>query len=184
MSFIYNLMPKQYYIIYNGRQVGPMSSRDLLSYGLNPHSQVWCQGMPQWAEAYTIPELMGLINASAGGFQSQNTPPPPDPISISNPQPNNFQPNHNPGQPSYQYNGPSGKSNIAFGLFAIFLGWLGVQYFYIGKTTAGFLSILMLFCTCGLWKIILLIQGIAAICMSQDQFERKYVYSSSTFPIL
>ncbi len=177
-------MSKQYYIIYNGRQVGPMPVRDLLSYGLNPHSQVWCEGMPQWAEAYTIPELMGLINASAGGQQFPGTPPPPDPINISGNCSGNPHRQNNPGHPSYQYSRPSDKSNIAFGLLAIFLGSFGIQYFYIGKATAGIICILLTFCSCGFWSLISFIQGIMAICMTQTEFERKYVYSSSTFPVL
>ena len=45
----------EYYIVYNGQQVGPMSKEALVNYGLNPNSQVWAQGMPAWVPAYTIP---------------------------------------------------------------------------------------------------------------------------------
>lgn len=178
-------MAKEYYIIYNGKQVGPMSVQDLLSYGLNPHSQIWCQGMPQWAEAYTVPEVMGAINASRGGFSDPEavTPPPPEPVNVSAPR------SHSGSGPSAPYNHYSNysapaKSNIAFGLLAIFLGFLGVQYFYVGKTTGGIICLLLSFVSCGLWNLITFIQGILVICMSQQEFERKFVYSTSTFPVL
>lgn len=61
----------EYYIVYNGQQVGPMSKEALVNYGLNPNSQVWAQGMPAWVPAYTIPELMEVINT-----RPLNTPPP------------------------------------------------------------------------------------------------------------
>lgn len=180
-------MAKQYFIVYNGRQVGPMPATELLRYGLNPHSQIWCQGMPQWAEAYTVPEVMGVINSSQGSFDGGGTPPPaPDPIQIggsgrqqsAGPQYNNAPYTH------YSSSSSSEKSNVAFGLLAIFLGCFGIQYFYVGKTTGGIICILLSFFTCGLWNIVTFIQGILAICMSPADFERKYVYSNSTFPIL
>ena len=79
--------------------------------------------------------------------------------------------------------GTSGKSRLAAGLFAIILGTLGIQYFYCGKTAGGIICILLSLVTCGFWGIITLIQGILMIVMSQQEFEQKYVYSSSTFPI-
>lgn len=180
-------MAKEYFIIYNGRQVGPMPVRDLLQYGLNPHSQVWCQGMPQWAEAYTVPEVMGVINAAAGGYSDPGVsvpPPAPDPIHITEGGSNSTPHNNYPHNNRYNYSGSPQKSNIAFGLLAIFLGFLGIQYFYVGKTTGGIICLLLSFVTCGIWNIITFIQGILVICMDQSEFERKFVYSNSTFPIL
>ncbi len=187
-------MAKEYYIVYNGNAVGPMPLNDLFSYGLNPHSQVWCQGMQQWAEAYTVPEVMGAINASRGGFSDPEAvapPPAPDPIQINpgappqNHQNQWQQPTQNRWNQPYSHNSyPADKQNIVFGLLAIFLGGFGVQYFYVGKTMGGIICILLSFCTCGLWSIINFIQGICVICMSQQEFERKFVYTNSTFPIL
>lgn len=68
-------------------------------------------------------------------------------------------------------------------MLAIFIGSLGIQYFYLGKNTAGVLAIVLSFVTCGIFEIIWIIQGILMLTMSQDDFERKYVYSPSTFPI-
>ena len=50
-----------YYIIYNGQQVGPMPKEQLVAYGLNPSSKVWCEGMPNWADASTVADLHPLL---------------------------------------------------------------------------------------------------------------------------
>jgi len=42
------------------------------------------------------------------------------------------------------------KKTIA-GILAILLGGIGVHYFYLGKTTAGLITILLTCCTCGFW---------------------------------
>ena len=79
--------------------------------------------------------------------------------------------------------GPSGKSRGVAGLLAILLGYLGVHYFYVGKTTGGFLCILLCLVTCGVWSVITLIQGIMMMAMRSGEFEQKYVYSTSTMPL-
>lgn len=75
------------------------------------------------------------------------------------------------------------KDRTLAGIFAILFGTLGVQYFYVGKTTAGLLSILISICTCGIWEIITLIQGILMLTMSDEDFRRKYVDNPATFPL-
>ncbi|MDE6416265.1 MAG: TM2 domain-containing protein [Duncaniella sp.] len=77
----------------------------------------------------------------------------------------------------------SGKSRGVAALLAIFLGGLGVQYFYLGKTTAGLLTILITVCTCGAWELLTLIQGILMLCMDNRSFLQKYVYTTSSFPL-
>lgn len=79
--------------------------------------------------------------------------------------------------------GPEGKSRGVAGLLAIFLGGLGVQYFYLGKIAGGLFTILLTVVTCGLWEIVTLIQGILMLCMNNSDFRRKYVLSTSTFPL-
>lgn len=79
--------------------------------------------------------------------------------------------------------GPEGKSRGVAALFAIIFGYIGVQYFYLGKIGAGLLSILLTFVTCGAWSIVTLIQGILMFCMSNEEFRRKFVLSSSFFPV-
>ena len=100
------------------------------------------------------------------------------------------------------------KSKIAAGILAILLGTLGIQYFYIGKIGAGFLTILtnilflvvilifstlFMVATCGLGAvaynliflpyIIYLAQGIEMICISDEDFNRKFVTTKKFWPL-
>lgn len=77
----------------------------------------------------------------------------------------------------------TGKDKIVAGVLAILLGGLGAQYFYIGKISGGIICILLSAISCGLWGVITLIQGILMLTMTQAEFERKYVLSTSTFPV-
>ncbi len=77
----------------------------------------------------------------------------------------------------------SGKSRGVAALLAIFLGALGVQYFYLGKITGGLLTILITVLTCGIWEIITLIQGIIMLTMDNRTFIQKYVTTQSSFPL-
>lgn len=80
--------------------------------------------------------------------------------------------------------GPEGKSRGVCALLAIFLGGFGVQYFYLGKTMAGILSIVLTLCTCGIWEIIPIIQGILMLAsMTNRQFRSKFVLNPATFPV-
>lgn len=148
----------EWYVVYNGQQVGPMKKEQLLSYGLTPTTKVWKEGMPNWVEAFTIPELMDMINEKGGGVN----PPVPGPT---------------PAVPA------SGKEKTVAGILAILLGGLGVQYFYIGKVAGGVVCLLLSLFTCGLWTILTLIQGIMMLTMTQEEFEKKYVYSTSFMPL-
>lgn len=71
----------------------------------------------------------------------------------------------------------------AAGLFAIFLGGLGIQYFYLGKVTGGIISIVLSLCTCGIWTIITFIQGILMLTMSDEDFRDKFVTTTKDFPL-
>ncbi|MBD5285451.1 MAG: TM2 domain-containing protein [Bacteroides sp.] len=96
----------------------------------------------------------------------------------------NYNQNSCPPQPDNVFNsGPSGKSRGVAALFAIFLGGLGIQYFYLGKTQAGIIAIILSFVTCGIFEIIWLIQGILMFTMTQPEFEEKYIYTTKSFPI-
>lgn len=165
----------EWYILYNGQQVGPMTRDQLLSYGLTPNTQVWCTGMPQWAPVYTIPELMSLIN---------NPYPNPGPNPCPNPNPGPG-PRPAPG-PNPYINGDvntTGKDKTVAGILAILIGTLGIQYFYCGKVAGGLITILLSVVTCGAWWIVTLIQGIMMLTMTQAQFEQKYVNTPNTFPL-
>lgn len=151
----------QYYIYEGGRQVGPFPKDQLIRHGLTANSMVWSAGMPDWAPAYTVTDLRDIL-------PPPGSVPPPYPYGATD---------------ILSDTGTSGKSRLAFGLFAIFLGCLGIQYFYVGKNTAGIISIILGLVSCGLWSIVTLIQGILVLVMSQPAFEQKYVYSPSTFPV-
>ena len=84
-------------------------------------------------------------------------------------------------------NGPSGKSRGIAGLLAILMGWCGLHYFYIGKTSAGVLFLLIAILSCGILGsvtfIVSIIQGVLFFTATQQEFEQKWVYSPSNFPI-
>lgn len=79
--------------------------------------------------------------------------------------------------------GPEGKCRGVAALLAILVGTLGVQYFYLGKVGGGLLTILLSIVSCGLWGIVVFIQGILMFCMTNEEFERKYVQNPATFPL-
>jgi TM2 domain-containing membrane protein YozV len=79
--------------------------------------------------------------------------------------------------------GPHGKSRGIAALLAIFLGTFGVHYFYLGKTTAGIIFLVITLVSCGTVTAILsLIQGIMMLCMTNADFEQRYINTTSTLP--
>ena len=84
-------------------------------------------------------------------------------------------------------NGPSGKSRGIAGLLAILMGWCGLHYFYIGKTSAGVLFLLIAILSCGILAtvttIVSIIQGVLFFTSTQEEFELKWVNSPSNFPL-
>lgn len=87
------------------------------------------------------------------------------------------------GNDAFSPSGPEGKSRGVSGLLAILIGALGVHYFYLGKVSGGLLTILLSAITCGLWGIITFVQGIMMLCMTNEEFENKYVRNPSAFPL-
>ncbi|MBQ7690849.1 MAG: NINE protein [Muribaculaceae bacterium] len=83
--------------------------------------------------------------------------------------------------------GPSGKSRGVAGLLAILLGPLGVHYFYIGKHVGGLVCLLVSIGSCGILapivSILTLVQGIMMFAMRSDEFERKFVNTTSAMPM-
>lgn len=80
--------------------------------------------------------------------------------------------------------GPQGKSRGITALLAIFLGGIGIQYFYLNKVMPGLVFLIVGICTCGIVTSILsLIQGIMMLCMSNREFVSKYVLTASSFPL-
>ncbi len=94
-----------------------------------------------------------------------------------------FDPTQPSGNNAFDPAGPEGKSRGVAALLAILLGGLGVHYFYLGKAGGGIVTILLNIITCGFWSIINLIQGILMFCMTNAEFERKYVQNPSFMPL-
>ena len=104
----------QYFIIVNGQQVGPMPKEQLVNYGLCPTSKVWCEGMPNWADASTVPDLQSILYP-----QQPPTPQPPHQGGYQQPQPPYG------GAPSYNHPQEIGFGDaikICFNKFADFEG--------------------------------------------------------------
>ncbi|MDU8912653.1 TM2 domain-containing protein [Aestuariicoccus sp. MJ-SS9] len=77
---------------------------------------------------------------------------------------------------------PAHKSKIAAALLALFLGGIGIHKFYLGKSTAGiitlvasFTGIFLLFIPNLLIAIISLIEAVIYLNKSEDEFYDKYV---------
>lgn len=87
------------------------------------------------------------------------------------------------GAPNPGYRNMYPKDRLTAGLLAIFLGGLGIHYFYMDKPTAGLLSIVLSLCTCGIWQIVMLIQGIIILTMTDGDFNEKYYYTDKKFPL-
>lgn len=86
------------------------------------------------------------------------------------------------GGSAYNNSDISSKKTLC-GILAILVGTLGVQYFVLGKTAGGLITILLSLVTCGAWGIVTLVQGILMLCMSDQEFEQKYINSTSTLPL-
>ncbi len=80
------MMSAQYYVGINGQQMGPFDVnilRQMVQQGqINGQTQVWTQGMPQWAPAGAVPELASLFASQPMGMtpppMGGGTPPPMD----------------------------------------------------------------------------------------------------------
>lgn len=85
-------------------------------------------------------------------------------------------------RPNYMVNNStSAKSKTTAGILALLLGGLGVHYFYCGKPIPGFVFLLL----CWTWipGILALVQAIMMFSMTEEQFNNKYVNTSSSFPL-
>ena len=62
------------------------------------------------------------------------------------------------------------KNKTTAALLALFLGWLGIHKFYLGRAGSGILYI----CCLGLFNILGIVDALNLFSMSQDQFDRLY----------
>ena len=129
---------------------------------------------PECGKQYSTQERVNRVKCPYCGAETN--------VAYSDQQPNQWQ------QPSSATNdvfsnGPSGKSRGVAGLLALFLGTLGVHYFYIDKSTAGIVFLLLSLVSCGtITAIISIIQGVLFFTSTQEEFERKWVNSPSSIP--
>ena len=83
--------------------------------------------------------------------------------------------------------GPSGKSRGIAGLLALLMGAFGLHYFYIGKTTAGVVFLIISLLSCFLLSpvvhILAVIQGVLFFTSTQEEFEQKWVTTTNSFPL-
>ena len=83
-------------------------------------------------------------------------------------------------------NGPSGKSRGVAAILALFFGAIGLHYFYMGKTNAGILFLVVSILSCGalavVTQIISFVQGILFLVSTQEEFEMRWVNSPSSVP--
>ena len=86
-----NIM-KQYSLLKDNQNLGPMTPEQLVQNGLNPNSMVWAEGMPQWVPASQVPELAPYLAAAAPQPQYQQ------PYQQPAPQPQYQQPAQQPAQ--------------------------------------------------------------------------------------
>lgn len=171
-----------YYIIYNGQKFGPMPAGELVKYGLNHNSEVWTEGMPNWVKAFEVAELAPYLSP-----RPMSAPQQPNPQYNSG---YNYQNNgYNNGYQNPANNGyvPScnnvSEKKIIFAVLAFLFGYLGVQYFYIGKVTGGIICILLSLVTCGAWDLLVFIQAIVVLIMNDQDFDRKFLSSNSAMPL-
>lgn len=75
--------------------------------------------------------------------------------------------------------GVCAKDKTVAGLFAIFLGALGIHEFYLGNITSGLIRLGITLLTCGwgaaILGIISLIEGIIYLTKSDDEFQLIYI---------
>lgn len=64
------------------------------------------------------------------------------------------------------------KDKTVAGLLALFLGWIGIHCFYLGKTVKGL--IYLLFCWTLIPGIIAFVEAIIYFTMEQENFDAKY----------
>lgn len=55
--------PQVWFAIINGNRLGPFTIDELINMGLTPSTPVWKEGMPDWYEASTQPEIMRRLDA-------------------------------------------------------------------------------------------------------------------------
>ncbi len=71
----------------------------------------------------------------------------------------------------------SGRSKLAAGLIAIFLGFIGIHKFYLGRSGWGI--IYLVFFWTWIPALVGLVEGIIYLCMSDENFDATYNSTSA-----
>lgn len=87
--------------------------------------------------------------------------------------------NPNPYNNAYTPVAPKSKTTAA--LLALFLGGLGIHYFYLNKPIPGIVFLVL----CWTWipALLALVQAIMMFTMNDEQFNAKYVNTPNQFPL-
>ena len=157
-----------YYIAFGQQRLGPFTFEQLATRELRPDTLVWCEVMPEWAPASSVPELIPLLPQQSGAAPA---------IAYAAPG-NAMVPPFIPGQ----------GNRVIAGIFGILLGAFGVHKFIAGLNTGG---VIMLCTTIGsffvsgfccmlafaplVMAIIGVIEGIMYLCCTDEEFYFKYV---------
>lgn len=81
-------------------------------------------------------------------------------------------------------NSPEGVNRGLAAIFALLLGAFGAQYFYMGKTQAGLICLLITAFTCGaIPSIFGIIQAIIMLSLSNEVWRIRYITTTSVFPL-
>lgn len=83
---------KQYYYLEGNQQFGPFTLDELRSKPIKPTTKVWAQGLPDWVDAQTVPEINEWLSGASlpPSYSAQPAVPP-----VSRP----FQESYTPNQP-------------------------------------------------------------------------------------
>lgn len=139
---------------------------------------------PECGKQYSTQEKVNRVKCPYCGAETN--------VSYSDQEPNRWEQFYKEQQQqgtidSVFVNGPSGKSRGIAGLLAILMGGVGLHYFYIGKTNAGILFLIIAILSCGILAtvttIVAIIQGVLFFTSTQEEFESKWVYSPSNIPL-
>ncbi len=203
----------KYFIYKNGQQEGPYEAQAVIGMKLSPDTFVWCEGMSDWKPISQVPELQQPQQPEPPRFTSQvppQTPPQAGPQGAPHYQQAYQQPQQQQPQQQYQQQyqqgpqqqyqqgpqqqyqqayqqpnnyqpAPGEKSRVTAGVLAILIGGLGIHYFYLGKATGGIVFLLL--CCTGIPSLLAFVQGIMMLTMTDEQFQQKYVYTESSFPL-
>ena len=70
---------KEYYYLVGQMKMGPYPLDELLKQPITRETKIWCEGMPDWADAVNMPEFAGFFTSTPPPPPPPSAPPPPRP---------------------------------------------------------------------------------------------------------